>query len=75
MVMKIIIDIPEEEYRLLQRGIPIGSGAYADRCLTTYILEGTQITDGDLISRKSLKKEISRLVVGGRKCNQRCRIW
>ena len=44
--MKIVIDIPDNEYELLQRGTTIGSGVDADSCLRYYILGGTVLPKG-----------------------------
>ena len=52
--MKIVIDIPDNEYELLQQGTTIGSGIDADSCLRTYILNGTVLPTDISKSSKSL---------------------
>lgn len=58
--MKIVIDVNESYYKWLKE-LPESYSSVIEKA----IIESTPIEDGDLISRKSLKKEISRLVVGG----------
>lgn len=60
--MQVVINIPNDEYRLLQMGTTIGSGVDADVCLRKYILDGVVLSEGttDLISRKTLLDRIDK---------------
>lgn len=57
--MKIVIDIPDNEYELLQRGTTIGTGVDADNCLRYYILDGTVLPKGhgDLVDKDTITVE------------------
>ena len=63
--MKLIVDIPDEEYMSLQHHVSIGSGVNANtgECLRNYILEGEpyeEILSGDLISRDVLRAQVNK---------------
>ena len=53
--MKLIIDISEEAYELLK------SKSELDNIAESIIANGTPITEGDLISRSALRKEMLKI--------------